>query len=83
MKDRLLRNILKSRGFSNDVAKAIERAVEKKTLKEAQEKEMRDREIAAAMTRGILNEVLPHLRKAMEKTPDKPVKKIIVPGENG
>lgn len=79
MSDRFLRNLLKSKGFSANVAKEIEKAVEKKALKESQEKEMRDREIAAAMTRGILNEVLPHLRKAMEQ---KPVKKIIIPGEN-
>lgn len=77
MKDRFLRNLLKSKGFSSEVAKEIERAVEKKTLKDAQEKEMRDREIAAAMTRGILNDVLPHLRKALE-TKEKPVKKIII-----
>lgn len=79
MSDRFLRNLLKSKGFSANVAKEIEKAVEKKALKESQEKEMRDREIAAAMTRGILNEVLPHLRKATEQ---KPVKKIIIPGEN-
>ena len=77
MKDRFLRNLLKSKGFSAEVAKEIERAVEKKSLKDAQEKEMRDREIAAAMTRGILNDVLPHLRKALEPK-EKPVKKIIV-----
>ena len=35
MKDRTLRNLLKARGFSTQVAKEIERAVEKKTLKEA------------------------------------------------
>lgn len=79
MSDRFLRNLLKSKGFSANVAKEIEKAVEKKALKESQEKEMRDREIAAAMTKGILNEVLPHLRKALEQ---KPIKKIIIPGEN-
>ena len=79
MSDRFLRNLLRSKGFSTNVAKEIERAVEKKAVKQSQDKEMRDREIAAAMTKGILNEVLPHLRKAMEQ---KPVKKIIIPGEN-
>lgn len=79
MSDRFLRNLLRSKGFSTNVAKEIEKAVEKKSLKESQEKEMRDREIAAAMTRGILNEVLPHLKKAMEQ---KPTKKIIISGEN-
>jgi len=39
---------------------------------------MRDREIAAAMTRNVLNEVLPHLRKALEQ---KPPKKVIISGE--
>lgn len=78
MSDRFLRNLLKSKGFSTNVAKEIEKAVEKKALKESQEKEMRDREIAAAMTRGILNEVLPHLRKALEQ---KPPKKVIISGE--
>lgn len=77
MSNKLLRNILKSKGFSADVAKEIEKAVEKNTLKDAQEKEMRDREVAAAMTRGILNDILPHLRKALEPK-EKPVKKIIV-----
>ena len=78
MSDRFLRNLLKSKGFSTNVAKEIEKAVEKKALKESQEKEMRDREIAAAMTRNVLNEVLPHLRKALEQ---KPPKKVIISGE--
>lgn len=79
MSDRFLRNLLRSKGFSTNVAKEIEKAVEKNAQKESQDKEMRDREIAAAMTRGILNEVLPHLRKAVEQ---KPIKKIVIPGEN-
>jgi len=78
MSDKFLRNLLKGKGFSTNIAKEIEKAVEKNALKDAQEKEMRDREIAAAMTRGILNDVLPHLRKALENPPEKPVKKIIV-----
>jgi len=77
MSDKFLRNLLKGKGFSTNIAKEIEKAVEKNALKDAQEKEMRDREIAAAMTRGILNDVLPHLRKALEAK-EKPVKKIIV-----
>jgi hypothetical protein len=77
MSDKFLRNLLKSKGFSADVAKQIAKAAENKSLKDAQEKEMRDREIAAAMTRGILNDVLPHLRKALEAK-EKPVKKIIL-----
>lgn len=78
MTDKFLRNVLKSKGFSANVAKEIEKAVEKKAKMDSEQKELRDRELAAAMTKDILNDVLPHLRKALEKTPEKPVKKIIV-----
>jgi hypothetical protein len=79
MSDRFLRNLLKSKGFSADIAKQIEKAVEKKAKMDSEQKELRDRELAMAMTKDVLNQVLPHLRKAMEQ---KPVKKIIIPGEN-
>ena len=79
MKDRFLRNLLKSKGFSSDIAKQIEKAVEKKAKQDSEQKEMKDRELAAAMTKDILNQVLPHLRKAVDQ---KPVKKIIISGEN-
>ena len=79
MKDRFLRNLLKSKGFSSDIAKQIEKAVEKKAKLDSEQKELKDRELAAAMTKDILNQVLPHLRKAVDQ---KPVKKIIIPGEN-
>lgn len=78
MTDKFLRNVLKSKGFSANVAKEIEKAVEKKAKMDSEQKELYDRELAAAMTKDILNDVLPHLRKALEKTPEKPVKKIIV-----
>lgn len=80
MSDKFLRNLLKSKGFSSDIAKQIEKAVEKKAKLDSEQKEMKDRELAAAMTKDILNQVLPHLRKAVD---EKPVKKIIIPGENG
>ena len=80
MSDKFLRNLLKSKGFSSDIAKQIEKAVEKKAKIDSEQKEMKDRELAAAMTKDILNQVLPHLRKAVD---EKPVKKIIIPGENG
>ena len=79
MSDKFLRNLLKSKGFSSDIAKQIEKAVEKKAKLDSEQKEMKDRELAAAMTKDILNQVLPHLRKAVDQ---KPVKKIIIPGEN-
>jgi len=75
MSDKFLRNLLKSKGFSADISKQIEKAVEDKAKLDSEQKEMADRELALAMTQNILNDVLPHLRKAM-KTP--PTKKIIV-----
>jgi len=38
MSDRFLRNLLKSKGFSTNVAKEIEKAVEKKALKESRKR---------------------------------------------
>ena len=75
MSDKFLRNLLKSKGFSADISKQIEKAVENKAKQDTEQKEMADRELALAMTQNILNDVLPHLRKVME-TP--PTKKIIV-----
>jgi hypothetical protein len=75
MSDKFLRNLLRSKGFSADISKQIEKAVEDKAKLDSEQKEMADRELALAMTQNILNDVLPHLKKAME-TP--PTKKIIV-----
>lgn len=82
MSDKFLRNLLKSKGFSTNIAKEIEKAVEKKAKLDSEQRELADRELAAAMTKDILNDVLPHLRAALEKIPEKPVKKIIISGEN-
>ena len=75
MSDKFLRNLLRSKGFSADISKQIEKAVEDKAKLDSEQKEMADRELALAMTQNILNDVLPHLRKAMETAP---TKKIIV-----
>jgi len=57
-----LAKLLKSRGFSNDVIKAVEENVKRDT----QEKEMLDREKAMGLTLKMVNEMLPHLKQAME-----------------
>lgn len=62
MTDKFLKNLLKSKGFSNDVLKAIEENVKRDT----QEKEMLDREKAMGLTIKMVNEMLPHLKQAME-----------------
>jgi len=60
--DKFLKNLLRSKGFSNDVIKAIEENVKRDT----QEKEMLDREKAMGLTLKMVNEMLPHLKQAME-----------------
>ena len=80
MTDNFIRQFLKHRGFSND----IQKAVDEKTAKTTEEKEMRDRMIAEAMTKQFVNEMMPMFRKRMEnqqKQPEVPTKKIIIPGE--
>lgn len=62
MTDKFLKNLLRSKGFSNDVIKAIEENVKRDT----QEKEMLDREKAMGLTLKMVNEMLPHLKQAME-----------------
>ena len=57
-----LKQLLKSKGFGNDVVKAVEENVKRDT----QEKEMLDRENAMGLTLKMVNEMLPHLKKAME-----------------
>ena len=57
-----LAKLLKSKGFSNDVAKAVEENVKR----DSEEKEMLDREKAMGLTLKMVNEMLPHLKQAME-----------------
>ena len=80
MSDDFIKNLLKHKGFSNDVSKAIEENVRRDT----QEKEMLDREKALGLTLKMVNEMLPSLKKAIqaeERRAQKPAKTIIMPDE--
>ena len=82
MTDNFIRQFLKHRGFSTD----IQKAVDEKTAKLSEAEEMKHRLLAEAMTKQFVNEMMPMFRKKMEqdqtkKTEEKPVKKIIIPGE--
>lgn len=57
-----LKKLLKSKGFSNDVIKAVE----ENAKRDSQEKEMLDREKALGITLKMVNEMLPHLKQAMD-----------------
>jgi hypothetical protein len=57
-----LAKLLKSKGFSNDVAKAVEENV----MRDSEEKVMLDRVKAMGLTLKMVNEMLPHLKQAME-----------------
>jgi hypothetical protein len=77
--DQFLKNLLKSRGFSNDVAKAIDENVKR----DSEQKEMLDREKALGITLKIVNEMLPHLKQAMEAEEKRKanMRTIIIPDE--
>ncbi len=79
MTDKFLKNLLKSRGFSTDVVKAIDENVRRDT----EEKEMLDREKALGLTLKMVNEMLPHLKQAMEAEEKRRanMKTIIIPDE--
>ena len=82
MTDNFIRQFLKHRGFSTD----IQKAVDEKTAKLSEAEEMKHRLLAEAMTKQFVNEMMPMFRKKMEqdqtkKTEEKPVRKIIIPGE--
>lgn len=80
MTDNFIRQFLKHRGFGND----IQKAVDEKTAKTSEEKEMKDRLLAEAMTKQIVNDMMPMFRRHMEaakKKEEAPVRKIIIPGE--
>jgi len=80
MADDFLKTLLKQRGFSNDVYKAIQENIKKDT----QEKEELDREKALGLTLKMVNEMMPSLKQAMEaeeKRAQKPVKTIIMPDD--
>jgi len=78
--DNFIRQFLKHRKFGNNIAEEVD----KKTRKTTAEQEMQHRLEAEAMTKLIVNEMMPTFRKMMEeqqKPKEKPVKKIIIPGE--
>ena len=78
MTDNFIRQFLKHRGFSNDIAKAVE----EKTKRTSAEQEMKDRLVAEAMTKDFVNQMMPLFRKRLEnqqKQPEVPEKKIIIP----
>jgi hypothetical protein len=79
MSEKWLRDVLRSKGFGNDVAKEIDARV----AKDSQEKEMLDREKALGLTLKMVNEMLPHLRQAMEAEEKRKanMKTIIIPDE--
>jgi hypothetical protein len=62
MSEKWLRDLLRSKGFGNDVQQAIDSQV----ARDSQEKEMLDREKALGITLKMVNEMLPHLKQAMD-----------------
>ena len=74
-----LAKLLKSKGFSNDVAKAVEENV----MRDSEEKVMLDRVKAMGLTLKMVNEMLPHLKQAMEAEEKRKanMKTIILPNE--
>jgi len=79
--DNFIRQFLKHRGFSND----IQKAVDEKTAKSSEEKEMKDRLLAEALTKQMVNDMMPMFRRHMEasqkKKEEPAVRKIIIPGD--
>ena len=77
--DKWLSDLLKSKGFGNDVQKAID----ENTKRDTEEKEALDRENALGLTLKMVNEMLPSLKQAMEaeqKRKDN-IRTIIIPDE--
>lgn len=71
-----LKQLLKRAGISNNIIKEVER----KAKQTSAQQEIEHQEKAMAMTKMMLNDVLPHLRNAVDKTPpSKPKKTIIIP----
>lgn len=71
-----LRQLLKRAGVTNDIIAEVERKAKRTTA----EQEIEHQEKAAAMAKMMLNDVMPHLHGALNKTPpSKPKKTIIIP----
>lgn len=76
--ENFIRQFLKHRKFSTKIADNVDEA----TKKASEMKEMEDRMKAEAMTRVIVNEMMPTFRKMMEeeqKAKEKPIRKLIIP----
>jgi len=76
--DDFIKKLLKHRGFSNNILQAVE----ERTKRTSAEKEMEDRLLAEAMTKEMVNQMMPMFRKHLEKQQkakeEKNVRKIIV-----
>jgi SPX domain protein involved in polyphosphate accumulation len=76
--ENFIRQFLKHRKFGNNIIKAVE----EKTKRTSEDKEMEDRLKAEAMTKVIVNEMMPTFRKMLEeqqKPKEKAIRKIIMP----
>jgi glycerol dehydrogenase-like iron-containing ADH family enzyme len=72
-----LRQLLKSAGISNDIAKEVER----KAKKTSEQQELEHQEKALAMTKMMLNDALRYRKSQENKEPPFP-KKTIITGDN-
>jgi len=61
--DDFIKKLLKHRGFSNNILQAVE----ERTKRTSAEKEMEDRLLAEAMTKEMVNQMMPMFRKHLEK----------------
>lgn len=76
--ENFIRQFLKHRKFSTKIADNIDEMTKRTT----EEQEMKHRMEAEAMTKVIVNEMMPTFRKMMEeeqKAKEKPIRKIIMP----
>lgn len=79
MENKFLSDLLRSKGFSNDVGKAVE----ENSRRDSEEKEAMDREKALGLTLKMVNEMMPSLKKAMEAEEKRRanIKTIIIPDD--
>ncbi len=69
-----LKQLLKRAGVSSNIIAEVERKAKQTTA----EQEIEHQEKAAAMAKMMLNDVMPHLHSALNKTPPTPPKKTII-----
>ena len=71
-----LKQLLKRAGVSSNIIAEVERKAKRTTA----EQEIEHQEKAAAMAKMMINDVMPHLHKALDTPPpSKPKKTIIIP----